>query len=66
MIKELFYTPKEVANLLRINWRTLSNWRMQNKGPRWEKLGKYHTAKILYQERDISQMGIFGQKLWTF
>lgn len=48
---KLFLTPDELSDRYegRINVRTLTNWRSQGKGPRFQKIG----GAILYRMRDI-------------
>ena len=41
--------PEEVAQRLRTSVGTLSNWRMQGRGPKYIKLGR----KILYPLREV-------------
>ena len=38
-IKQEFYTPDEVAELLRVKKLTLANWRNKGKGPKYIKIG---------------------------
>lgn len=33
-----FYTPSEVADILRVKTRTLEGWRAQRRGPTWRKV----------------------------
>jgi predicted site-specific integrase-resolvase len=51
------YSPEEVAELLKIDTRTLSNWRYQGKGPVFTKLGgivrytKFDVNNFVYMSR---------------
>lgn len=46
-----FYTPPEVADLLRLTVETLSNWRQRRYGPAFVKFGR----KVLYSEESLQQ-----------
>ncbi|WP_369016235.1 helix-turn-helix transcriptional regulator [Streptomyces hesseae] len=37
-----YLTPREVADILGVTPKTLGNWRVLGKGPRWVLLGKLH------------------------
>lgn len=49
MENPMHLTPKEVADRLRTNLGTLSNWRYRGDGPRFIKLGR----KVLYPLAEI-------------
>lgn len=44
-----FYTNKEAARFLRINPRTLDNWRWSGQGPEYRK----HGRTVVYLEEDL-------------
>lgn len=46
-----FYTPPEVADILRLTVETLSNWRQRRYGPAFVKFGR----KVLYSEEALQQ-----------
>lgn len=46
-------TPADVAGYLRVDEKTLSQWRWQGKGPRYAKLGEGRTAPIRYDWEDV-------------
>lgn len=45
-----FLTPDEVAAMLRVDVRTLANWRSAGTGPRFTKVGRL----VRYARSDIS------------
>lgn len=47
-------TPEEAAEFLRISPRTLSNWRMQGKGPAYRKIG----ARVVYPRATMLTWGL--------
>lgn len=46
-------TPADVANYLRVDEKTLAQWRWQGKGPRYAKLGRGRAAPIRYDWADV-------------
>lgn len=44
-------TPKQVANMLGVNHRTLDNWRAEKKGPPYYKVEGF----IRYKEDEVRQ-----------
>ncbi|BCK58331.1 helix-turn-helix transcriptional regulator [Nocardia wallacei] len=48
-------TNREAAAKLRIQPVTLARWRMQGRGPRYEKLGEGKSARIRYLDRDVEK-----------
>ena len=46
---EPLFTKNELARHLRLNPRTLDNWKAQEKGPRAVKIGR----KLLYRESEV-------------
>lgn len=49
----MMLTPEELAKRWRLNSKTLSNWRVSGKGPRFVKLGAGRNTKVLYREDDV-------------
>lgn len=45
---ERLLTPAEMAKVLGVAEQTLANWRCQNRGPRYVKLGSGRSAHIRY------------------
>lgn len=49
-MNNLYYSPQELAGLLRVSVRTLANWRCLEKGPRYSKVsGK----SIMYPKVEV-------------
>jgi hypothetical protein len=48
-----YLTPKEAADYLRRAPKTLEDWRVQKKGPRYHKLGPSKKAAVLYHRSDL-------------
>lgn len=46
-----FYTPPEVADILRLKVQTLADWRNRRYGPAFVKFG----SKVLYSEEALQQ-----------
>ena len=42
-------TPRETAQRLRIDHKTLANWRVQGRGPKFVKIG----SKVVYRVADV-------------
>ena len=47
-------TPTDVAARWHIDVKTLSNWRVQGKGPAFVKIGTGRNGKVLYREQDVA------------
>jgi hypothetical protein len=47
------WTPDQLAELLKLNRRTLANWRVLRKGPRHFRLGDNDSAPVRYRAEDI-------------
>lgn len=45
---EDLYTPREAAEILRVDEITLARWRGQGSGPEWIKLGSGRTSPVRY------------------
>lgn len=50
----LFFTPIEAAELLRLSRRTLEKMRLQNRGPRYYRVGDGAKCRVLYSLADIA------------
>lgn len=48
-------TPKQVADLLNINHRTLEGWRAKRIGPPWVKLGPSIRSRIRYSREAVEK-----------
>ena len=51
--KVIMVTSFELAERWGLSHRTLANWRSQNKGPRYLKLGKESGSHVLYKLSDV-------------
>jgi len=49
MTRDMYYTTKEVAAMLKISPRTLENWRNLRQGPAFVKFG----SRVLYSSEAI-------------
>lgn len=50
---DVFLTPGELAQRWRMSTHTLQNWRVQNFGPPFTKMGEGRSGKVLYRLDDI-------------
>ena len=48
-------TPEELAGVLKIQPRTLYDWRLAGTGPRYVPLGRGKRADIRYRRRDVEE-----------
>lgn len=51
-------TTEELAERWRMAVKSISNWRVQGRGPRWIKLGDGRNGKVLYRLEDIEAFEI--------
>ncbi len=56
-------TPAELAERWRIHWKTLSNWRVQGRGPAYVKLGTGKAMRVLYRIEDVERYEAAGLHL---
>lgn len=49
----VFLTSVEVANMLRLSPRSLEKMRLENRGPRYIRLGTGGRAKVIYNLLDV-------------
>lgn len=49
-----YLTPREIAEQLGVDERTLANWRWRGDGPPWRKLGDGRSAPVRYPEDGVS------------
>lgn len=47
-------TPTDLAARWHMDVKTLSNWRVQGRGPAFVKIGSGRNGKVLYREQDIA------------
>ncbi len=47
-------TTEEVARILRIDEVTLKRWRMDNRGPRWVKMGDAQNSPVRYARSEVT------------
>lgn len=47
-------TCEEVARMLRIDETTLKRWRMENRGPRWIKMGDSQNSPVRYSPDEVA------------
>ena len=47
-------TTTDLAKRWHMDAKTLSNWRVQGRGPTYLKLGEGRNNKVLYREEDIA------------
>ena len=50
---DVFLTPVELAERWKMSTHTLQNWRVQNAGPTFTKMGEGRSGKVLYRLEDI-------------
>ncbi len=50
---ERYLTTAEAADYLRLKKRTLEEYRIQRKGPRYVKLGETKRSNVLYRKSDL-------------
>lgn len=57
MISDKVITVKELARRWRglVVKRTIDNWRMLGRGPKYQKIGKGKTCLVLYKLKDIQK-----------
>lgn len=46
-----YLVTKEAANLLRVNPRTMDNWRSKGTGPKWRK----HGGRVVYTREELER-----------
>lgn len=56
-------TPIELAERWRIHIKTLSNWRVQGRGPSYVKLGAGKRTRVLYRAEDVARYEAAGLHL---
>lgn len=49
----MFLTSVQVADMLKVTPRTMENMRLENRGPRYIRLGREGVAKVVYDLRDV-------------
>lgn len=49
----VFLTSVQVADMLKVTPRTMENMRLENRGPRYIRLGREGVAKVVYDLRDV-------------
>ncbi|GEM_PF-1345664 len=58
-----YLTPGDLAQRWRMDVKTLSNWRVQGKGPAYVKLGEGRNTKVLYPKEAIEAYEQAGIRL---
>ena len=48
-------TSVEVADLLKVTARTVENWRLEGRGPRYIMLGREGVGRVVYNLRDVEE-----------
>ncbi len=55
---DTLFTPAEAADLLRVSPRTLADWRLDGRGPRWGKHGRNYVFYRLGDLRAFIRSGL--------
>lgn len=50
----VYLTPAEVADMLHLKEKTLEKWRMEERGPRFIRMGKGGRARVVYDVTDVT------------
>jgi hypothetical protein len=51
----VFLTPVETAKVIRISPRTLEGMRLDNRGPKFTRLGNSHKSRLIYRLSDLEE-----------
>ena len=51
----VFLTSVEVADLLKVTARTVENWRLEGRGPRYIRLAREGVGRVVYNLRDVEE-----------